>query len=212
MARIPGILMLALLVNTLQGGCAEAPKLTNTGFLSTYDNLEKIGENRMEYLTGEFVWKYDKVIIDRVLVLVHSEEPVMTAEERDEVISYFQSTLERVFAAEGYHLVSEPAPDAVRLRVAITDIQKSSVWANLHPGSKLMGAGTGGASMEGEIIDSLSGRQLAAVIQASKGSQFDLEYFDGLEDVKDAIDGWAKQARKTFEKIRAKYGSAERSG
>ncbi|MHC4319399.1 MAG: DUF3313 family protein, partial [Planctomycetota bacterium] len=79
-------------------------------------------------------------------------------------------------------------------------------WGNLHPGSKLMGAGTGGASMEGEILDSVTGRQLGAVIQAKKGSQFDLDYFDGLNDVKDAIDAWAKQASKTFESMRAKSG------
>jgi hypothetical protein len=206
MARIIGTLMLALLVNTLVGGCAKAPKLTNTGFLSTYANLEEVGDKRAEYLTGDLVTEYDKVIIDRVQVLVHSEEPVMTAEQRHEVTTYFHSALERVFAAEGYRVVSEPGPGTARVCVAITDVQKSSFWGNLHPGSKLMGAGTGGASMEAEIIDSVSGRQLAAVIQASKGTQFDLDYFDGLNDVKDAIDGWAKQAPKTFEKIRAQYG------
>ncbi len=206
MARIIGIVTLALLANTLLTGCAKAPKLTNTGFLSTYDNLETVGKDRMEYLTGDFVTKHDKVIIDRVQVLVHSEKPLMTAEERDDVIRYFQSVLERVMTDEGYEVVSEPGPDTVRLRIAITDVQKSSVWASLHPGSKLMGAGVGGASMEGEILDSVSGRQLAAVIQASKGDQFELDYFDGLEDVKDAIDKWANQAPKTFAKLRARYG------
>jgi hypothetical protein len=122
------------------------------------------------------------------------------------VIDYFQAALERVMTNAGFEVVTEPGPDTARLRVAITDVQKSSFWGNLHPGSKLMGAGTGGASMEGEILDSVTGRQLGAVIQASKGSQFDLEYFDGLEDVKDAIDGWAKQGSKTFESMRAKSG------
>jgi hypothetical protein len=206
MARIIVIVMLALLVNTLLGGCAKAPTMTNTGFLSTYDNLEKVGNDRAEYLTGDLVTKYDKVIINRVQVLVHSEKPVMTAEERDAVINYFQAALERVFANEGYEVVTEPGPNTARMRVAITDVRKSSFWGNLHPGSKLMGAGTGGASMEGEILDSVTGRQLGAVIQASKGSQFDLEYFDGLEDVKDAIDGWAKQAPTTFERMRAMSG------
>jgi hypothetical protein len=206
MLRIIGIVTLALLANALLGGCAKAPKMTNTGFLSTYGNLEKAGDKRLEYLTGDIVTKYDKVIIDRVQVLVHSEKPIMTAEERDEVISYFQAVLERVMTDEGYEVVSEPGPHTARMRIAITDVQKSSVWASLHPGSKLMGAGTGGASMEGEILDSVTGRQVGAVIQASKGNQFELDYFDGLEDVKDAIDGWAKQAPKTFNKLRTRYG------
>jgi hypothetical protein len=206
MVRIVGILTLALLVNAQLGGCVKAPELTNTGFLSTYDNLEPVDKGRMKYLTDDIVATYHKVIINRVQVLVHSEKPIMTAEERDEVIDYFQTALERVMTNAGFEVVTEPGPDTARLRVAITDIQKSSFWGNLHPGSKLMGAGTGGASMEGEILDSVSGRQLGAVIQAKKGSQFDLEYFDGLEDVKDAIDGWAKQASKTFESMRAKSG------
>ena len=204
MVRILGILSLALLAATLLGGCAKAPKMTNTGFLSTYDNLEKVSENRTKYMSGDFVAKYHKVIINRVQVLVHSEKPIMTAQERDDVINYFQAALERVMTNAGFEVVTEPGPDTARLRVAITDIQKSSFWGNLHPGSKLMGAGTGGASMEGEILDSVTGRQLGAVIQAKKGSQFDLEYFDGLDDVKDAINAWAKQASKTFESMRAK--------
>jgi hypothetical protein len=181
--------------------------MTNTGFLSTYNNLEKVGNKRMQYLSRDLVTKYDKVIIDRVQVLVHSEEPVMTAEERNEVVSYFQEALERVFTDEGYEVVSEPGPRTARLRFAITDVQRSSMWASLHPASKLMGAGTGGASMEGEALDSVTGRQLGAVIQASKGSQFDLDYFDGIADVKDAIDGWAKQAPRTFERLRARSGA-----
>ncbi|MHC4272913.1 MAG: hypothetical protein ACYSUR_04510 [Planctomycetota bacterium] len=83
MARIIGILTFALLVNTLLGGCAKAPTMTNTGFLSTYENLEPAGKDRMKYLTGDFVAKYHKVIINRVQVLVHSEKPIMTAEERE---------------------------------------------------------------------------------------------------------------------------------
>jgi hypothetical protein len=187
-------------------GCAKAPKMTNTGFLSTYENLEKVGEKRLVYLTPDVVKAYDKVIINRVQVLVHREEPVMTAEQRDEVIDYFQAALERVFSEQGFEVVSQPGPRTARLRIAITDIQKSSFWGNLHPGSKLMGAGTGGASMEGEFVDSVTGRQLAAVIQASKGTQFDLDYFDGLNDVKDAIDGWAKQAHRTLDTLRAQHG------
>jgi hypothetical protein len=197
---------LVVLANALSGGCAKAPTMTNTGFLSTYESLEKVGEKRLVYLTPDVVKEYDKVIINRVQVLVHREEPVMTAEQRDEVIDYFQAALERVFTEQGYEVVSEPGPRTARLRIAITDIRKSSFWGNLHPGSKLMGAGTGGASMEGEFVDSVTGRQLAAVIQASKGTQFDLDYFDGLNDVKDAIDAWAKQAEKTLDMLRAEYG------
>ncbi|MHC4141415.1 MAG: hypothetical protein ACYSUF_05865, partial [Planctomycetota bacterium] len=68
MVRILGILTLILLVNTLLGGCAKAPTMTNTGFLSTYENLETVDKGQLKYLTGDVVAKYDKVIINRVQV------------------------------------------------------------------------------------------------------------------------------------------------
>ncbi len=48
-----------------------------------------------------------------------------------------------------------------RVRFAITDVQKSKWYLNLYAPMKLSGAFTGGASLEGEAIDSVTGVQLA---------------------------------------------------
>lgn len=39
------------------------------------------------------------------------------------------------------------------MRLALTDVQKATWWLNVMPTSKVTGAGVGGASMEGEVID-----------------------------------------------------------
>jgi hypothetical protein len=89
------------------------------------------------------------------------------------------------------------------VRVALTDINESTWWLNLHPASKISGVGTGGASMEGEVVDSITGRQLGAVIQSGKGSQFELDTFNRLDDVKDAINTWAENAGNRMAELRA---------
>jgi hypothetical protein len=58
--------------------------------------------------------------------------------------------------------------------------------------------------MEGEIIDSVTGNQLAAVVQAGKATQFKLDSFSTLNDVKETIDEWAKTAGERLDDLRGK--------
>ena len=127
----------------------------------------------------------------------------MTPAETAEVARYFNAALTKEFTKRGYKVVNEPDVGVARIRVAVTDINQSTWWMNLHPASKLSGAGTGGASMEGEVIDSVTGKQLGAVIQTGKGNQFELDTFNKLDDVKDAINGWAKAAVDRLDQIRS---------
>ena len=66
----------------------------------------------------------------------------------------------------------------------------------------MTGAGLGGASMEGEVVDSVTGKQLGAVVQSGKGNQFELDTFSELDDVKDVIDSWAEAAGKRLKELR----------
>jgi hypothetical protein len=50
----------------------------------------------------------------------------------------------------------------------------------------------------------VSGEQLAAGIKAGKGNQFELDYFKALDDVKDVIDRWAKEAGKRLDELHGK--------
>ena len=173
------------------GGCASTPE--PVGFISDYSKLEKEGEGRLRYISADLK-NYDSVIVDPVQMRTHRDPPVLKPKERAEVTSYFNEAFEKMLREKGFKLVSAAGAKTARVRMALTDVQKSKWYLNLHAGSKLTGAGLGGASMEGEIIDSVTGAQLAAVIQAGKGNQFELDTFDSLDDIKDVIDKWAKQA------------------
>ena len=57
--------------------------------------------------------------------------------------------------------------------------------------------------MEGEVLDSVSGKQIGAVVQASPGNQFNFTNFSTVADVKSAIDKWADQAGRRLDEMRA---------
>ena len=52
------------------------------------------------------------------------------------------------------------------------------------------------------MIDSVTGEQIAASITRATGSQFQLDQFSSINDVKDVIDRWAKDAVEALEKLR----------
>ncbi len=55
--------------------------------------------------------------------------------------------------------------------------------------------------MEAEVIDSATEEQIAAVIQAGSGSQFQLTNFSTLADAESAIDGWTRLAAEQLENL-----------
>ena len=191
------------LVALLGAGCASTPE--PIGFLSDYSRLEKTGSARMGYVSPQ-LRDYDAFMIDPVEYRITRDKPVLTDEQKAEIANYFRTTFAQALRDKGYKIVDASGPRVARLRAAFTDIKKSKWYLNLHSATKLTGTGTGGASMEGEIIDSVSGTQLAGVIVASKGNQFELDHFKALDDVEDVIEGWAKILASRIEELRAKAG------
>ncbi len=179
-------------------GCASVPK--PTGFISDYSRLEKAGQGKMRYLSDDLA-NYDSYIVDPVQIRVHRDPPVLKPKERAEVANYFHDAITRVARERDYKIVTDAGTRTARVRFAITDVQKSKWYLNLYAPMKLSGAFTGGASLEGEVIDSVTGVQLAATIQAGRGNQFELDTFSSLDDVRDVIDRWAKQAGKRLDEL-----------
>jgi hypothetical protein len=182
------------------GGCSSAPPVTQTGFLSDYSRLSPAGENRMRYQSASIV-EYSSFIVDPVQF--RSESGGLSREQRAEVAGYFHDTLTQTLRNRGYTVTDSSGTATARIRVAITNINDSTWWKKIHPASSLAGAGRGGASMEGEIIDSVSGKQLAAVVQAAVGSQFTIANFDTVSDIKNVIDRWVMAACDRLDELRA---------
>ena len=63
--------VVALGIALMLGGCAK--KAQETGFLSTYKNLEPVSDNTMRYI-GPNVGQYSQFIIDPIAVKYYDEE------------------------------------------------------------------------------------------------------------------------------------------
>lgn len=170
------------------GGCASRPAPTSTGFLSDYSTLQSVTQSHSGSVSPR-LGEYSAFLIEPVQVLV--ENDALTPEEQTTAAEYIHATAVRVIESEGLALAERPGPGVARVRLALTAVSKSVPWQKIHPGARFAGAGTGGAAMEGEVVDSLTGEQLAAVVRADSGNQFNLTAFSTLDDVKGAVDKWA---------------------
>jgi len=196
-ARFSKFVLLPLLA-VLLGACASRRPVP-TGFLSDYSKLQPDGPARAVHFSPKLA-AYSSFIVDPVRL--GAGEGKLTLAQREEVTSYMHDSIVKVYTSRGYRVVSHSGRDTARVRMAITDLKKSTWWLNLYWATKLSGLGTGGAAMEGEIIDSRSGDQLAAVIDAGRGNQFELDTFSALDDVKDVIDRWVKKAGERMDRLR----------
>lgn len=180
-------------------GCASKPPLREAGFISDYSNLRVVDESRMNWVS-DGLSDYKAFIIEP---LVFEIQPgTLDDSQRAEVAAHFKQRLEEVLEARGMTVTKKPGPGVARMRMALTGVAGSEWWKKVYPPARFAGAGTGGAAMEAEIVDSVTGKQLAAVVQASPGNQFDVTAFSTVADVKSAIDKWAVKAGERLDAMR----------
>jgi len=193
----------ALLIGLVfTGGCAGVQKPVETGFLSDYSNLEERSEGHLFYSAGKS-GNYDKFIIDPVVLLFSPNEvdSPFTEEELLELQQYFRDKVSEEFTRDGgYEIAAKPGPRTARIRMGITDVKKTIGALNVTIYTKVTGAGIGGASAEGEMLDSISGEQLAAAVRWGGGSRVLKAGFTEMGDAKIAINRWAKDLRELMDK------------
>lgn len=86
------------------------------------------------------------------------------------------------------------------IRAAITDVDVTNPLLNIHPGTKLTGAGLGGASMEAEAFDAVSMERIVAVVETQKGSRMSIAA--GLTQfghAKEVMKGWVERFVKRLD-------------
>jgi len=185
------------MVLLIASGCAGVEQAEYTGFLSDYSKLEERSEGHLFYTAGKSA-NYDKFIIDPVVLLFTPNEvdPHFTEAELLELQQYFRDEVTKEFTREGgYEVVATPGPRTARIRMGITDVKRTIGALNVTIYTKVTGAGIGGASAEGEMIDSMTGEQLAAAVRWGGGSRLLKAGFTEMGDAKIAIDRWAKDLR-----------------
>jgi Protein of unknown function (DUF3313) len=104
--------------------------------------------------------------------------------------------------ADSHPVTKESGPDVLRVRAAIIDVVPANPALNVATTLvAFVPLDLGGAAIEAEFIDSLSGERLAAMVERKKGSPTNLKGgFTELGHARTAFHEWAvelKQALKT---------------
>lgn len=188
-----GVAIVAIAFSAVIGCSTTTESLTavpkSTGFLSTYRFLEPSSPASLDYVDpNNRLARYTKFIVMPIEFRTYKRSDV-SEEERQTIKSYLRDSLVTALA-ERYEIVATPSWDAAEIRIAVTDIQKSTPVLNVIPRPKLWEIGLGGLSMEGEIIDSVSNVQIAALVESRTGHNRSFD-FTQLDDTKAVMDEWA---------------------
>ena len=205
---VSSILVLGLLV-----GCSGRPKVGHSGFLGDYSQFKPHPDVKGAMLyehPSRSLKQYNKFIIDPVVVhfAPDAKETAIDPDELKELTDYFEEQLVKGLSESGhYQVVSAPGPGVLRLRIAITGIEKTTPIANIHPAMKMSGMGLGGAAMEAEAVDSVSGDRVAAVVDAQSGGRMGLTAgWTKYGHAKQVMNGWVERFVKRLDKAHGYKG------
>ncbi len=171
------LLFVSFFVVSALAGCASQ-KVGYSGFLKNYSQLKPDSQvdGALRYLNPKRNLKqYDKFMIDPIAVYFTPDAKgagIDPAKLKD-LTDYFRSELVKALT-KNYRVVNAPGKGVMRIRIAITDVEESEPLLNVHPAMKLTGAGLGGASMEGEGVDSLTGERIGAIVETRSGIRMSL--------------------------------------
>jgi len=213
----------SLILAFMLTGCTTAGP-TYSGWLKTdYAKLTEDPEHEgsMTWIeSNEVIKNYNKVMIDPVVVYIDPDIGEVDQRADQEVIkkitAYMRDTLVKEFS-KGYEVVDEPGKNVVRIRMAITSVlltDKELTALNYIPVALVLtaaGEATGirdnlaVINMEGEVLDSLTGRRIALVVQR-KALETGVQSTEELKakDVYPTLDYWAKKAKKKFDRAHGK--------
>ena len=189
-------------------GEVRAQSKRYSGFLGDYSRLKKSRklEGAMSYESpSKSLKEYDKFIIDPVVVHFAPNAKGIGVDpfKVQQVAAYFHRELWQALSIR-YQVVNTPGPGVLRLRAAITDIKTTVPLMNIHPATKLLGLGLGGASMEWEAVDSQTGERVLAVVDVRRGAFNPLPSGAGFDEVghaKEVMRYWVKRFVGRVDKV-----------
>ncbi len=186
-------------------GCAAPVKeQERSGFISDYSQLERVNDTLYLYL-GPRVSSYSQYRIVGPEILFDpkaGQADKFTDEEIAELTQYFRDHLIKALTEnEGFSIVEDAGEGVATIRLAVTALDASLGLLNIAVTTKITGAGLGGAAMEGEMVDSLTGEQLGAWIRWGSGSRVARAGFTRLGDAKLQINRWTKDMRQRIDAV-----------
>ena len=207
----------ALLGVVLLSGCSstyQQRSVKGSGFLSNYSQLKDRGGDTamLSYINPKVNFRaYNKIMLDPVRAYVSGKDSSIAKlpkEKQQHLLNYFDAAL-REQLKKDYALVNQPGPGVLRVRVAITEAEGSSVVLDtvssvipiglalscvkaIATGEHLS-VGSIGAECEG--LDSMTNQRLFAAVDARVGRKYTFKFdkFSKWHAPEDACDFWAEQ-------------------
>lgn len=206
---ISGTLLLVTLAAAAAAGCASggssraatgpaAPPRTS-GFLGDYSRLTPShdDEDLLWYEAEDFDWRdYRRIMIDPLQVHL---PPTSRAEsiDPDRIRALTETFRGAVQDSLGdvYPIVQTPADDVLRIRAAITDLDPARPGVNILTALLLpVRFDLGGAAIEVELLDAVTGKRMAAMVDRKRGSHFNAwRGFSKWGDTRSAFRQWAEE-------------------
>ena len=219
------IVLMAFSVMFLLTGCAtseQARSVKPSGFLGDYSQLKKGGGERalLYYVRPGVYWAgYDKAILDSVSIWYseNSKFDDVPKEELDNLAHYLYDAVRKQLD-QNWTLVDNPGPSTIRLRMALTEaegaIREMDIATTYLPPARLISEGTklatgthafvGAATIELEVLDSISNERLVAIVDKRSGGKHYEGSTDNWADIKQACDWWAQKMSTELENRRGR--------
>ncbi len=199
MIRTERLMLRFSLLVLLQACATPVTEQPRVGFISDYSRLERTGDGAWLY-TSTRVGEFSKFRIDGPDILFTEDSEFseqFRAGELDELSTYFRERLARTLSEDdGYEIVEQTGPGVATIRIGLTAVDASIGALNVSLATKATGAGLGGAAMEGEMIDSVTGEQIAAAVQWGSGDRVLRAGLTRLGDAKLQINRWTRRLRE----------------
>jgi hypothetical protein len=219
--RLVSLCVMALVI----AGCAtteQAPNAQMSGFLGDYTQFHRGKGGQAEYVYRDInvdFSKYQKVILEPVQLWAaeNSESALNSLSKEDQqlIVDYLYVSLSDAFKRD-YVIVNEPGPDVMKVRCAITEAKATSpvkeILSTVTPYGLgisyakhfMLGthSGVGVVSVEGELLDSVTGQRLAAVVDRRAGTKSLADKYTRWGDVQDAFSFWARRMQTNLALLR----------
>jgi hypothetical protein len=201
------LLLCASCNTTEQADTVDGP----SGFLKDYSLLEKgkEGQALRVYKKDTVSWKkYKKIMIDPVQIWAKSDSDINQIDrvKLEKLIGFMNSILVLTLK-ENLEIVTTPGADTLRLKVALTEGQASKMildtlstfgpitatasYVNKAAAGEHLAVGK--ASVEAEVIDSMSGERLLAGMDSRYGGKGLKGKFDSWDDLKSSFEFWTNK-------------------
>lgn len=224
------LVYLTLLASLLLGGFtiqAQEPSKKQawkqgSGFLGDYSKLQPDPKNSdlLIYWKNKDVLKTsNKFILDPITVylLPEAQSRGIDPEDLAKLSQSFAKAITDELNKSHYEIVTAPGPGVIELRLAITNVEPTGNKKNaavkgaavvastaVAPGAALVvpRVSVGRVAVEGEMLDSVSGERMMAVMTSKSGRRM----FSGLNaykqwgDIEAAFRSWAKTFRERLDK------------